>query len=127
MLLAAMDPPIINVLFRRLFNRPARGCLHARPLLSDSPSPNWASGPQRRHFWRPGEPEDLSRRESDWQQRTDFFPDLYNDKTQEFKRYRMVTADQLRNRKERPKRVKMLIRDFIEGLARLSSLFLPLQ
>jgi hypothetical protein len=91
-----------------------------------SPSPKWAAAPQRRHFWRPGEPEDLSRRESDWQQRTDFFPDLYNDKTEEFKRYRMVTADQLRNRKERPKRVKMLIRDFIEGLAALFSAFLSL-
>ena len=49
--------------------------------------------------------------ESSWQQRTDHFP---LDKAEDFKRYPTVTADGLRGRKERPRRVKMLMRDFIE-------------
>ena len=56
-----------------------------------------------------------SRSESNWQQRTDVLP---LDKSEEFNKYPMVTADQLRGRRERPKRVKMLTRDFIEGLRR---------
>ncbi|KAI9806979.1 MAG: hypothetical protein M1833_002637 [Piccolia ochrophora] len=55
--------------------------------------------------------EDTSRRESNWQQRTDVFPE---DKADEYKRYPAVTADQLRSRRQRPRRVKMLTRDFIE-------------
>jgi len=53
-----------------------------------------------------------SRQESNWQQRTDLFP---QDRSEEFKKYPMVTADGLRTRRERPRRVKMLTRDFIEG------------
>ena len=37
------------------------------------------------------------------------------DKMRDYERYPMVTAGMLRGRKERPKRVKMLARDFIEG------------
>lgn len=49
---------------------------------------------------------------SNWQQRSDILP---IDKSDEYDKYPMVTADELRGRKERPRRVKMLTRDFIEG------------
>jgi hypothetical protein len=48
-----------------------------------------------------------------WNHRSKFFED---DKGAEFSRLPAVTANQLRNRKTKPKRVKMLMRDFIEGL-----------
>ncbi|CAK7562441.1 MAG: hypothetical protein SEPTF4163_000285 [Sporothrix epigloea] len=49
--------------------------------------------------------------ESDWQQRTDMFPE---DMSAEYAEYPMVTVQELRQRRERPRRVKMLMRDFIE-------------
>lgn len=47
-----------------------------------------------------------------WQQKSDILPE---DKTAEFKQYPMVTAVDLRGKRRRPKRTKMLMRDFIEG------------
>ncbi|KAL8831667.1 MAG: hypothetical protein Q9191_000745, partial [Dirinaria sp. TL-2023a] len=54
---------------------------------------------------------DNGRQESHWQQRSDFMP---QDKSKEFMTYPMVDADGLRVRKQPPRRVKMLMRDFIE-------------
>lgn len=51
--------------------------------------------------------------ESDWQQRTELFS---FDMSEEYKSYPLITSHELKNRKERPKKVKMLMRDFIEGV-----------
>lgn len=56
--------------------------------------------------------EGETRRESRWTPRKNVFP---QERAEEFERYPMVTADMLRSRRERPRRVKMLLRDFIEG------------
>jgi len=47
-----------------------------------------------------------------WQQRSDLLPE---DRISEFETFPMVTAKDLRTHKQRPRRVKMLLRDFIEG------------
>jgi len=56
--------------------------------------------------------DDGGRQESHWQQRSEFFPE---DRVKEFAQYPLVNADGLKSRKEPPRRVKMLMRDFIEG------------
>ncbi|KAI4286811.1 MAG: hypothetical protein L6R35_003935 [Caloplaca aegaea] len=48
-----------------------------------------------------------------WQQRSDILPP---DKAEEFAKYPMVNANMLRSRRDRPRKVKMLARDFIEGM-----------
>lgn len=50
--------------------------------------------------------------ESRWQQRSHVLP---QDKTEEYAKYPMLSGEDLRRRTERPRRVKMLLRDFIEG------------
>ena len=106
----SMNSPSMKQIFRRLFSHETcsriryqhqLGLQRSRRLLRPS-----------RHVSTAKNPDDDSSRESNWQQRTDLFP---QDKSKDFERYPMVTADMLRSRKERPKRVKMLTRDFIEG------------
>lgn len=107
-----MDSPIISRLFRQLFTH--------RPCQSIRPS---ASIPARAHYARRQQIRCMASRqavepsgdssESHWQQRMESFP---ADMAQEYEKYPMVTADQLRGRRERPRRVKMLTRDFIEGI-----------
>jgi hypothetical protein len=55
--------------------------------------------------------EGETRRESRWQPRKNAFP---HERTEEFERFPLVTADMLKIRRERPRRVRMLLRDFIE-------------
>ncbi|KAK0259067.1 hypothetical protein LTS09_006356 [Friedmanniomyces endolithicus] len=106
-----MDSPAINSLFKRLATY--HFCHHVRPVLSASHTrcKTTRANPQRYARSRPQEKAVKTTVESSWQQRTDHFP---LDKAEDFKRYPTVTSDALRSRKERPRRVKMLMRDFIE-------------
>lgn len=102
-----MDSPLVSSLFRSLFRQ--RACL--RPLRPLRPP---AALAHRRHISLPVAPDsskDL------WQPRSAF---LQRDRSEEFGRYPMVTAKMLATRTERPKRVKMLVRDFIDGGLSLS-------
>lgn len=49
-----------------------------------------------------------------WQQRSDL---LTKDMSREIQEFPRITARELRRRTQRPRRVKMLTRDFIEGQA----------
>lgn len=102
-----MDSPVVAQLFRQLFSHRASQCLRAPSLA--------VARTQRRGLASSRAEDDNAQvkpsSESRWQQRTDIFPE---ERSEEFGRYPMVTADSLRSRKERPRRVKMLMRDFIE-------------
>lgn len=96
-----MDSPAVNRLFRRLASH--RFCHDGQHVPKTLASAQWRCQSSTR---RP-----RTTNESSWQQRTDHFP---IDKAEEFKRFPSVTADALRGRRDRPRRVKMLMRDFIE-------------
>ena len=105
-----MDSPVITQVFRRLFSH--QTCSRIRSY-SSLPF-RVANAPYRKSYQTGGKSiNDGDRQESHWQQRTDILP---QDKSRDFERYPMVTASALRGRRERPKRVKMLARDFIEGI-----------
>ncbi|KAF2707765.1 DUF185-domain-containing protein [Pleomassaria siparia CBS 279.74] len=102
-----MDSPLVTKLFRQLFTNRASQCLTRRA------HPAFATG-RHVHIHRRGlasrkEPGETTS-ESGWKPRTQAFP---HERIEEFDRYPMVTASILKNRRERPKRVKMLLRDFI--------------
>ena len=98
-----MESPIVTRLFQRLAShRFCHDVKHTRSAIS--PLQTRLRTTKARHDVK-------TTVESDWQQRTDHFP---QDKLDEFKKYPNVTADSLRGRRERPRRVKMLMRDFIE-------------
>jgi hypothetical protein len=106
---ALMDSPLVTRIFRQLFSHRASQCLArgARPALATARTPCVQRRGKATRF-----AEGETKRESRWTPRKNAFP---QERTEEFERYPMVTADMLRSRRERPRRVKMLMRDFIEG------------
>lgn len=103
-----MDYSAAAQIFRQLFSSPARGCLrqHARNQQAT-----------RRAFQNPRRHYALRQTDSDgkggstWQQRLDHFPD---DMSKQLREYPRVTARELKHRQQRPKRVKMYTREFID-------------
>jgi hypothetical protein len=104
----SMDSPLATQLFRQLFSHRSARCLARGSQRARVPAPH--APIQRRGMASRLEGE--TKRESKWTPRQNAFP---NERMEEFERYPMVTADQLKLRRERPRRVKMLMRDFIDG------------
>ncbi|KAG8163750.1 hypothetical protein KVR01_007047 [Diaporthe batatas] len=110
-----MDSPIVTQLFRQLFRHGHPACQSRRNLT------NLASaihhGRQLRQVralsseHRRRGALSTSEKERQWQQRSNVAP---VDRTEDLRRYPTLTAKDLRSYKERPRRVKMLMRDFIE-------------
>lgn len=111
----AMDSPVVTQLFRQLFRHQRcryLGTSWATRKLGPSCPPT-ASYQQCRSLTKKASPR--RRRTSDeepWRQRMDHFP---RDVSTEMREYPLVNAGDLRSRRERPRKVKMLTRDFIEG------------
>ncbi|KAF2001165.1 DUF185-domain-containing protein [Amniculicola lignicola CBS 123094] len=102
-----MDSPLATQLFRQLFSHRASQCLarRARPAIATPHGRIHRRGMADR-------PVALDRkRESRWHPREHSFP---HERAEEFDQYAIVTAEMLKNRRERPRRVKMLLRDFID-------------
>ncbi|RYC55330.1 hypothetical protein CHU98_g10882 [Xylaria longipes] len=124
-----MDSPIVTQLFRQLFRHPA--CQSRRNLATAATATfarSFQHGRRAHHrqqqerkqqrrtmatrdITRGENPKRKDRGDTDWQQRTEMFS---VDMSEEYKKYPTVTANDLRSRRERPRKVKMLMRDFIE-------------
>ncbi|PHH67029.1 hypothetical protein CDD81_4424 [Ophiocordyceps australis] len=102
-----MDSPIVAQLFRQLFRHRATGC---RARRSNAP-PAVATTSRRSYAARASSDRGMKSNESRWQQRTNVLPE---DRRSEFAEYPTISAKELRRRTERPRRVKMLLRDFID-------------
>ena len=111
-----MDSPVLNQLFRQLFQHPACRSLRASSALSGRrPGCVRLSNPSRqqcRSFFgrRQGTKKSLDSGVV-WNQRKHLNRDLQD----EFQTHPLVTAKELRNHRERPRQVKMLTREFIDG------------
>ena len=107
-----MNLPLVSKIFRSLLSHQTCSKMRFYPTVSGRP----LSSALGRRYYRSSQEnsgDGGSRQASDWKMRTDVLP---LDKLRDYERYPMVTSDMLRSRRERPKRVRMLARDFIEGI-----------
>lgn len=115
----SMDSPLLNQLFRQLFNHRTCQATRSTSSLRRLHGTRHDTAPlqyqQSRSF--------LSRRQTSgtrksvndagmWTKREDYPRDI----DQQLRSFPLVTAKDLRNRRERPRQVKMLTREFIEGI-----------
>lgn len=116
-----MDSPIVAQLFRQLFRHRPRGCQgqfpHLRNGLRKGPAVavahrSCSAHQSRSYVARPSRDRGMKTNESRWQQRTNILP---QDRSEEFAEYPYITMQELKQRTERPRKVKMLLRDFIDG------------
>ena len=106
-----MDTPIATQIFRQLFRHASPGCQRRAQRIRQCV--HYSRGQQARSYaGRASIDRGMKTNETRWQQRTHLFPD---DRQAEFEKYPYISAQELRTRKQRPRRVKMLLRDFIEG------------
>ncbi|KAM3456957.1 hypothetical protein MY3296_001327 [Beauveria thailandica] len=112
-----MDSPIVTQLFRQLFRQRPRGCKGRLPttlrrgLEQSHPRPPASSRHGRGYATRASIDRGMKTNESRWQQRTHLLPE---DRSDEFAKYPYISMQELKQRTERPRKVKMLLRDFIE-------------
>ncbi|KAM3510655.1 hypothetical protein MY11210_005690 [Beauveria gryllotalpidicola] len=112
-----MDSPIVTQLFRQLFRQRPRGCQGRlsttlrRGLEQSHPRPPASSRHGRDYATRASIDRGMKNNESRWQQRTNILPE---DRSDEFAKYPYISMQELKRRTERPRKVKMLLRDFIE-------------
>lgn len=102
-----MDSPIVAHLFRQLFRHRPRGCQGLRNGLASRQRQSTRGLVTRSSIDR-----GMKSNESRWQQRTHILPE---DRSEEFAQYPYISLPELRTRAERPRKVKMLLRDFIDG------------
>lgn len=106
--LMTMDSSVATYIFRQLLATPSRNCLRLHSCAASRATLNVRQ--RRSYALRRGQNDGDGG--SRWQQRMDAFP---KDMSKQLREYPKVTSFDLRNRLHRPRRVRMLARDFIEG------------
>ncbi|KID75266.1 Protein arginine methyltransferase [Metarhizium brunneum] len=114
-----MDSPIVAQLFRQLFRNRSAGCqARVQQLRRGFPAATTSSYRHQHHHQqassyatRASRDRGMKSNESRWQQRTNLLPE---DRREEFAQYPYISMSELKKRKERPRKVKMLLRDFID-------------
>jgi hypothetical protein len=104
-----MDSPLVAHIFRQLFRHRPAGCLRQQ-----APKASLLDHQQTRSYAgraRASRDRGMKTNESRWQQRSTLLPE---DRSQEFAEYPHLGMADLKARVERPRKAKMLMRDFID-------------